>query len=597
MNETEATPRQEPPAPAPPEPPELEPNGRGEAVLADELEPAAPAEPGNDAPPPDLDAEERTAQEIAYETARIQRLADIWGTLPVLSRQDLRSFAIIQHEILLEWMLRETDDTLCIMDDGVVIAAYPDSPQVEAACTLLTMHHKNPVVRPAMLEVVRSARRMAVGEEHQIGDSLIEVEDHTETDVSRMLTSILDTAISRNVSDIHFEMRGQRSLIRFRVDGQLVVHDQITARETMALGNFMFNSEAKRGSLQFITYQPLHGSMDAEVRGQKIAIRLSTAPDIRGVDIFMRLWRPEAASLKLDDLGYTPLHIDMVQEAITQPYGAIVISGPTGSGKSTTLTAVLEVVDPTLKVVSLEEPVERMLPNVTHVAISAIAKHGGWENLSAGLNRWDSNINMLGEIKDRDTAKAIVDLTTSGKLTMTTLHASNALAIPARMEDLGVGHTMLYDPNFLVMLMNQRLLPRLCTECHVPYAQTQELDALTRARYDEAFGDRAGQVYVRGPGCPACGSSGISGRLLAAEIVMMDDAARHFIREYDSMGWRKHLQEKGWRPIMDHALQHLYAGIADPRSIERTAGRLGIAESSDFDYAARERLFHQIADS
>lgn len=588
MSDTEATPNPEPPA-APP--PELEPNGRGEDAFADAPMPAAEAPPAvADAPSTAAEAEEQ-----ASETARIQRLADIWGTLPVLSRQNLRTFAVVQEEFLREWMMRETDDTLCIMDDGVVITAYPDSPQVEAACTLLSMHSKTPVVRPAMLEVVRSARRLAVGEEQQIGDSLVQVEDRTETDVSRMLTSILDTAISRNVSDIHFEMRGDRSIIRFRVDGQLVVHDQITARETMALGNFMFNSEAKRGTLQFITYQPLHGSMDAEVRGQKVAIRLSTAPDIRGVDIFMRIWRPDAAALKLDDLGYTPLHIDMVQEAISHPYGAIVISGPTGSGKSTTLTAVLEVVDPSLKVVSLEEPVERMLPNVTHVAISAIAEHGGWENLRSGLNRWDSNINMLGEIKDRETAKAIVDLTTSGKLTMTTLHASNALAIPARMEDLGVGHTMLYDPNFLVMLMNQRLLPRLCTECRVPYAQAEDLDPLTRQRYDEAFGDRADQVYVRGPGCAACAGSGISGRLLAAEIVMMDNAARHFIREYDSMGWRKHLEEQGWRPIMDHALQHMYSGIADPRAIERTAGRLGTDDAGNFDYAARERLFEQVA--
>ncbi len=567
-----------PETPLIPSPPP-DPMGAGEAteILTDPL--ADPAQ------------EEVTEQQLAFETDRIQRLAEIWSTTPVLSRQDLPSSDIIQDDTLREWMLRETEDTLCIMDDGVIITAYPDSPQVEAACTLMTLRQRTPIVRPAMLEVVRGARRRLEGESQQIGDKLIELEDQTETDVSRLFTSILDTAIARNASDIHFEMRGNTCTVRFRVDGQLIIYDQISARETMALGNYMFNSEAKRGSLQFITYQPLHGSMDADVRGQKVAIRLSTAPDIRGVDIFLRIWRPEAVSLRLPDLGYSPLHLDLMQEAILRPYGAVVVSGPTGSGKSTTLTALLETVDPALKVVSLEEPVERTLPNVTHVAISAVAEHGGWENLRSGLNRWDSNINMLGEIKDRETAKAIMDLVTSGKLTMTTLHASNALAIPARMEDLGVAHTMLYDPNFLVLLINQRLLPRLCQECRVPYAQSDELPRTTRRRYDPVFGERAELVYLRGPGCVHCGGSGVRGRLLAAEMIMMDQVARDFVREHDPGGWRTHLLENGWRSILSHAEEHVYAGLADPRAVEQAAGRLDGSDVRIFDYTARERLF------
>lgn len=522
-------------------------------------------------------------------TRQIQRWAEVWCVAPVLSRSDLRIHEPILEETLREWMLQETS-SLCILDDNVVISYEPELPEVEAACSLLALQGRAAEVRPAMPEVVRSIRRTMESRDAQIGDALLEIEDRMETDVSRLFASIVDTALARNASDIHFEMRDDNCTVRFRVDGQMTLYDSISARETMALGNYMFNSEAKRGSLQFITHMPLHGSMDAQIRGQHVSLRLSTAPDIRGVDIFLRVWRPDEASLSLDMLGYTPLQIDLLTEAITRPYGAVIMSGPTGSGKSTSLTAVLERVDPEIKIVSLEEPVERMLPNVTHVAISKLNEWGGWVNLRAGLNRWDSNINMLGEIKDQETAYAIQDLVTSGKLTITTLHAANALSIPARLEDLGVAYTMVCDPNFLVLLVNQRLMPRLCEICRVPYAQFEGLTVSMTERFDRFFGDQAEQVYLRGDGCNACAGTGIQGRLLTAEMIMMDEVSRAHIRERDVSGWRNYLLENGWQPIMRHACIHMFDGLVDPRAVEQAAGRLDERESETFDYRKLESL-------
>lgn len=565
------------------------------APLGADQQPPSPADSGETAPPPPEEPQEElngNGRALGLETYRIQQLAQLWGVAPVLSRADLKVQEITHDETLREWMYQEADD-LCIMDDHTIISSQPGSPEVEAACSLLALRGLTAEVRPALPEVVRSFRRILEGSEGQIGDTMLEIEDQTETDVSRLFESMIDTAIARDVSDIHFEMRNNTCEIRFRVDGQMTLYDTITARETMALGNYMFNAEAKRGAIQFVTHIPLHGSMDANVRGQRVALRLSTAPDIRGVDIFLRVWRPDAASLSLEELGYTPLQIGLLSEAITRPYGAIIMSGPTGSGKSTTLTAMLERVDPAVKIVSLEEPVERMLPNVTHVAISALAEHGGWVNLRAGLNRWDSNINMLGEIKDRETADAIQDLVTAGKLTLTTLHASNVLAIPARLEDLGVAYSMICDPNFLVLLANQRLLPRLCQTCRAPYVRFGGLPTTVKARFDWKFGDQAEQVYMRGPGCNACAGTGIRGRVLAAEIVMMDDASRVYIRERDMTGWRKHLVERGWRSIMDHACEHLFQGTVDPRAVEQAAGHFDESQIENFDYAKIEDLHRE----
>ena len=561
--------------------------------------PPLPAEEAGAAELADADAAatepatEEAQLEAELESRRIERLAKLRGVQPVLARQDLPEVVIIQDEGLREWLRYDSCRELCIMEDGSVLSAQPDSPEVEAACSLLNLRNYSPVVRPALTEVVQAMRRSLEGDSAQIGDELINLEDQTSTDVSRLFETILDTAVARDASDIHFEMRESKCNVRFRINGRLTLYDQISARETMALGNYMFNAEAKRGALQFITYMPLHGSLDAVVRGQKVAVRLSTAPDIRGVDIFLRIWRPDDASLGLGELGYTPLHLELMREAVRRPYGVIVVSGPTGSGKSTSLTALLETVDPSLKVISLEEPVERMLPNVTHVAISAIAEHGGWENLRAGLNRWDSNINMLGEIKDKATADAIKDLATAGKLTATTLHASNVLSIPSRMEDLGVGHTMLYDPNFLVLLVNQRLLPELCMGCRKPLLEAADLDNVTRDRYEKFFGDRLTQVYAVGEGCEFCGNTGVSGRLLAAEMVMVDEPSREFIRNRDQTGWRKYLLEQGWEPIVDHVRHLSLEGLVDPRNAELLAGSLGADVQDRFDYQQRDRLLHE----
>ena len=523
---------------------------------------------------------------VELEVDRIQRLAAAWGVTPILVREDL----VTQQPAmsLQAWLQDSADGKLCVMEDGSIITADPDAPQVEAARALLGLKRIPFQVRPAMSEVVRAALRRL--DEDEIGEDFMIEDDRTETDVSRLFLSILDAAVNREASDIHFEMRGSEGSIRFRVNGQMVEYDRISARETVAIGNYLFNAEAKRGSLQFNTYMPLNASAHFPVRGQTVATRFATAPDIRGVDIFVRIWRPDADAWPLEDLGYTPLQRDLLREAFARPYGVIVFSGPTGSGKSTSMSAVLETLPASLKVVSLEEPVERELPNVTHIAISDITEHGGWENLRGGLNRWDSNVNVLGEIKDRDTADSIKDLVTAGKLTVTTLHASNVLAVPMRMEDLGVDHSLLCDPNFLVLVINQRLVPELCPVCRTPFADAENVDQDSRHRFSRLFDGEMGRIFVRGPGCAECSNSGVVGRVLAAEMVMIDEMSLDFIRNRDPLRWRQHLLAQGWRPIADHMLRHVRAGRVDPVDAERAAGRLDATEAPVFDYRERGEL-------
>ncbi len=536
---------------------------------------------------------------VADEIERIVEAAEILDVRPILSADDLKYQGVqslgSRHGQVGRWVREHCGDRVCVRvrigEEGEVskcwiITSEPNSAEVETARNLILLKGWDVEIHPA----TRAMVELAVGQDHTL----------TPTEVEDTFRELLRQALARNASDIHFEVRGDRGATRFRVNGEMQefrLGGQAFPRQTITMiGNYLFNRLAKRGSRQFVTSRPLNASAQTKVDDQTVALRFATAPDIRGVDIYVRIWRPDAEALQLGDLGYRVEHVRMLRGAIARPYGAIVFSGPTGSGKSSSLTALLDDLPITererRKIISLEEPVERELDHVTHVSVSSIVDEGGWKALLGGLNRWDSNINVLGEIKDAETAEAIENLATAGKLTLTTIHASNVLSIPARMEDLGVDHKFLFDRNFLVLLVNQRLVPRLCADCRVPIADHARVAAVLerkalasdsasedwRARLDRFTSVGGSGAHVRGEGCDTCENTGIVGRVLVAELVMMDDPSRHFVRERDWEGWRRNLESTGWQSIRGQALDYVRQGVVDPTDVEKLVCRLDQAQ-------------------
>lgn len=556
------------------------------------------------------------------EDQRIAALAVEWGTTPILVEDDLKYEGMqplsTRDKPLLDWVSRNAGSRLCVRvkrDESSVLAwiitDQPNSAEVEATVHLLSLKGWEVKVRPATRDLVERAVERDQG--------------LSPTEVEEKFRELLGDVIADEASDIHFEIRGDRAITRLRINGEMREEKRedgqprFTPTVVEQFGNYMFNRLAKRGARQFVTNMALSASAQMRVGDQTVALRFSTAPDIRGVDIFVRVWRPDDRPLTLGELGYQESHIELLTKAIRRPYGVIVFSGPTGSGKSSSLTALLDGLDDDekerRKIISLEEPVERELPHVTHVSVSGIVEHGGWKALLGGLNRWDSNINVLGEIKDADSALAIVDLATAGKLTLTTVHAANVLSIPQRLEELGVAHQLLYDANFLVLLVNQRLVPRLCSSCRIPLAADErqgvtELMVTKRlqerlardverhretspdevhrveerfqadlARYRRLFAGE--QAALRGVGCAACApkalrggrrrqqGTGIVGRVLLAEMVLVDDHTRGFIRNRSWDQWRGALLQNGWRHIGQHAADHIRRGDVDPGDVER----------------------------
>ena len=540
----------------------------------------------------------------ADEDDYIRRVARELGVHPILSPEDLKYQGVQplgdRHRDLQKWINRIGGDDLCIRirpadSTGVqgcwIITDKPASPEVETVQNLLRAKGWEVEVHPAKRSMVASAmdRDLAL----------------SPTEVEETFRNLLRESLRRNASDIHFEVRGDQSQTRLRINGEMQVYSLANGRPLPVaviyqIGNYLFNRLAKRGARQFVTNQPLNAAAQTNIDDVTVALRFATAPDIRGYDIFVRVWKPDSDSLTLEELGYSLDQQRYLREAIAKPYGVIVFSGPTGSGKSTSLTALLDSQTDNdrvrRKIISLEEPVERELEHVTHVSVNAIVEEGGWKALLGGLNRWDSNINVLGEIKDAETASAIQDLATAGKLSLTTLHASNVLSIPTRMEDLGVEHKLLVDPNFLLLLVNQRLVPELCPECKIGLGKRLD-DLLAEKRSEERpdiaratklhamrrFSDLSrrfgGDWQVRGPGCETCDGTGIINRVLVGEMVWMDDDARAFIRKRDWDGWRHHLEGSGWRDIHHHALEHVRAGRLDPVDVERLVAPLDEPEA------------------
>ena len=550
------------------------------------------------------------------EMRRLTELAADWGTTPILDEDDLKYEGLQplddRDKAMLDWVKRNAEDRLCIRvrrNPGGrtlawVITNDPGSAEVEAVCSLLELKGWDARVRPATRRVVERA--------------VVRDQALTPTEVEEKFRELVSDALDADASDIHFEVRGDRGITRFRVNGEMqeVTRDDDQPRFTRAVieqfGNYMFNRLAKRGSRQFVTNMALNASAQMRAGDKEVSLRFSTAPDIRGVDIFVRVWRPDQRAFGLHELGYAQDHIELLNQAIRRPYGVILFSGPTGSGKSSSLTALIDGLDDAekerRKIVSLEEPVERELRHVTHVSVSSITDHGGWTALLGGLNRWDSNINVLGEIKDADSAKALQDLATSGKLTLTTLHASNVLSIPARMEELGVSHQLLYDANFLVLLVNQRLVPKLCGQCSIALWDDHGIEnKLAEERKREQARGTASivvdnrqadyrrnveryrslfphdphlPVAVRGAGCPACTAlkfrgqaaakgTGIVGRVLVAEMISIDERCRDFIRKQDWDGWRTSIEADGWQSIRDHVHGYIHGGGVDPADVEK----------------------------
>ncbi len=306
---------------------------------------------------------------------------------------------------------------------------------------------------------------LGTGEQQPKKKNLME-EEVTETEaeaitadapVTKIVATILRHAFEQRASDIHIEPLVDQTRVRFRIDGVLStntslpgqVHSQVVAR-IKVLGSMRLDEKRK----------PQDGRFSARVGGNKVDFRVSTFPTYYGEKVVMRILGSAAKLLRLEDLGYTKRSLDLVRTAIKKPYGLILVSGPTGSGKSTSLYAILNEIDRERQnVLSLEDPVEYTIPGVAQSQVRPEIGYTFANGLRTTL-RQDPNVIMVGEIRDSETANLAVQAALTGHLVLSTIHTNNSIGIVPRLLDMGVEPYLI--PPVLILGMAQRLVKTLC---------------------------------------------------------------------------------------------------------------------------------------
>jgi len=375
-----------------------------------------------------------------------------------------------------------------------------------------------------------------------------------EAPVTKIVATILRYAVEGSASDVHVEPIGERTRVRFRVDGVLhtslllpaKVHQAVAARIKI-LSNIKLDERRK----------PQDGRFSARILGRQIDFRVSTFPTNFGEKVVLRILERERGVRTLDSLDLEPQNLQLLKEIIDEPYGLIVISGPTGSGKSTTLYAMLNELDrESQNVVSLEDPIEYHIKGVSQSQVMPEIEYSFATGLRSIL-RQDPDIIMVGEIRDRETAQLAIQAALTGHLVFSTLHTNSAIGIMPRLIDMGVD-PFLIAPT-LRLMMAQRLVKLLCpgTGTPVPVAgsvkkmiddQFENLPPAYRAAIP--FG---GEVLRAAP-TPTC-PNGTRGRVAVFEMLRMDAGLERIILENPTeLAIGKAARERGMLTMKEHAI-------------------------------------------
>ena len=387
------------------------------------------------------------------------------------------------------------------------------------------------------------------------------------------LRNLIREAIDAEASDIHIEVRADIAKIRFRKHGEMYLHAEWQPKLGREIASVAFNKETDHATSHFNPMIPQNASMPLHIDGKDVRLRLASLPAHTGFDMVLRvLATGDKQVATLSDLGYTDDQVKLLEKVSMLPGGAVLVAGPTGSGKTTTLAACMTMVGSDRKVYTIEDPIEKVVDSISQVPVNTDQSDRTFASMGRAALRMDPDIIVLGEMRDEDTAAVMVRASITGHLVFSTIHTNSAPGIITRLVDMGISPTMLSDPNVLACLVCQRLVPTLCNSCARPVTESEQHQA-DLARLEKVLGDLS-NVRVRGKHCHVCNSSGILGRTVVAEIIKVDEAGREFIQKCDILGWEKDLKKNGWLSARDHAKQLTKQGICDPFDAERVLGEM-----------------------
>jgi type IV pilus assembly protein PilB len=442
------------------------------------------------------------------------------------------------------------------LDDLRIITGYEIRPAISTKDDILA------VIEEAykVAEHVDTDAWVGGGEELSSDDLDALSEVTAEAPIVKLVNFMITKAVADRASDIHIEPQERDLRVRYRIDG--VLHEMMRSpKSTQAAILSRFKVMADMDIAE--TRKPQDGHTALTISGHKLDFRVSTLPTVYGERVVLRILRKDSILLKLSDLGFLPGSLERFEGSFRKPYGAILVTGPTGSGKSTSLYAAINVLNsPDRHIITAEDPVEYRLPGVNQVQMNPRAGLTFAAALRSFL-RCSPDVILVGEIRDQETAKIAIESALTGHLVLSTLHTNDAPSAVTRLVEMGV------EP-FLVSssvdcVLGQRLARRLCGECKEEYVPPKQL--LLDAGYGE---DNLPEKLMRPKGCKKCGGTGYRGRMGVHEVMLMsEEISRLTVEGATSEEIKRVAIEQGMLPLRQDGLEKCRMGQTSIEEITR----------------------------
>jgi len=465
------------------------------------------------------------------------------------------------------------------LDDRTLLVAMSDPANVLAVddIALLTGKEIRPAVtsredihglisRLSRLDDVISDAEL-VDEDEAPADIVDLRESADDAPVIRLVNQIIAQAVEQGASDVHLEPTGSELRVRFRIDGVLV--ESAIVQRRMVLGVI---SRVKIMSDLDISERriPQDGRVGLSIDGHHIDLRVVTLPTVHGESVVMRILDKDSVVMSLEKLGMAAHEHDRFDRACRQAYGAVLVTGPTGSGKSTTLYAALETINSVEKnIITIEDPVEYQLDGITQVQVNTKAGL----HFSTGLRsmmRADPDIIMVGEIRDRETAQIAIESALTGHLVLSTLHTNDAASAITRLVEMGIEPFLVASA--IDCVVAQRLARKLCQHCKERQIITSDVLRANgiRSQFDmEAYDAK---------GCPRCGGSGYKGRVGLYEVMTVSDEIRKLaLSRSPAPEIAEVAVRQGMRLLRDDGLEKVRLGMTSIAEVTRVTGSGSVA--------------------
>ena len=451
------------------------------------------------------------------------------------------------------------------LDDLRLLLGTPVRPALTTGVTLLACLNQiydrttSPVGADQVLEDLASGENLEkLAHELEEPQDLLDATD--EAPIIRLVNSILFQAAKQRASDIHVESFERGVVVRYRIDG--VLYPVLTPPKHLQ-ANLIARLKIMAGLNIAEKRLPQDGRFTIRTVGKDIDLRVSVLPTAHGERVVLRLLEKENKLLNLSEMGLSPDQLTVMEQLIRLTHGIILVTGPTGSGKTTTLYAALSQINaPDKNIITVEDPVEYQLLGVGQMQVNPKINL----TFAAGLRsilRQDPDVIMIGEIRDRETAEIAIHASLTGHLVFSTLHTNDAASAATRLIDMGIEPFLVASS--VVAILAQRLVRKVCPDCRQPYVPTN--DELARLGLPSSIPP---PTFYRGTGCPACSLTGYRGRTGIYEILLMDDDLRRLVgAKADAAAIKQTAIAKGMIPLKLDGAARVARGLTTTEEVMR----------------------------